>query len=196
MCIAFFEITRPETGGWCNTGTPGAQPKHSWRTRPRPFWSRRPTCASSSRTSFLQLVSCLQAGDRRRRLYDLGSRQWDIPRLRVLLEKSSRNRKRSGTTKSTTIPAARSAPMRLHGRRLSRGDLPLYVLLNFEDLTERFTVDAFKARAESSPGASAKQRVSRHARSRASKPAGGPHPRSRSPGGRFDEDKTLEEAGE
>ena len=83
------------------------------------------------------------------RLYDLGNREWDIPRLRQLLERilPDQEEVRDYEVEQEFAHLGRRV-MRIHARRMSRGDLPPYILLGFEDLTEHITIEEMlRARA-------------------------------------------------
>jgi two-component system CheB/CheR fusion protein len=84
------------------------------------------------------------------RLYDLGNRQWDIPRLRALMETILPERQEiRGYEVTHDFEQLGRRTMVLNARRMSRGDMPPYVLLSIEDLTERKELeDALRAHAD------------------------------------------------
>lgn len=92
--------------------------------------------------SFCKLFHVVREATEGVRLYDLGNRQWDIPRLRRLLEQilpAGAVIRDYEVTHDFQELGRRT--MRIHGHRMNRGDLPAYILLSFEDLTERRSLE-------------------------------------------------------
>lgn len=99
--------------------------------------------------SFCELFHVSRAETEGSRLYDLGNRQWDIPLLRQLLEKILPEEAVIRNYEIThDFQEAGRRTMRIQAHRMNRGDLPAYILLSIEDLTERRTIEEMlKARA-------------------------------------------------
>lgn len=74
-----------------------------------------------------------------RGIYDLGNGQWDIPKLRELLEHViSKSSSFEGFEVELDFPSVGSKKMLLNGRRIDRkGGRPYLILLAIEDVTER-----------------------------------------------------------
>lgn len=74
-----------------------------------------------------------------RRIFDLGNRQWDIPRLHTLLEKIiSKNTRFDNYRVEHSFPSIGRRVMILNARRLQKSPkLSSLILLAFEDITER-----------------------------------------------------------
>lgn len=92
--------------------------------------------------SFCKLFHVARAATEGVRLYDLGNRQWNIPSLRKLLEQILPEGSVIRDYEVThDFEELGRRTMRIHAHRMSRGDLPAYILLSFEDLTERRTIE-------------------------------------------------------
>ncbi len=150
VCIAFFEITEQKEAAALHEDA---------RRSAEALVAESPAAllvldsemrVVSATEAFYQLFRVSKTDTVGVRLYELGNRQWDIPRLRHLLEKilPERTEVRDFEVTHEFDELGRRA-MRLHARRMSRGDLPSYILLNIEDLTERTTVEEkLKIRAD------------------------------------------------
>lgn len=98
--------------------------------------------------SFCKMFRVSRAATEGTRLYDLGNRQWDIPPLRRLLERILPEASEVRDYEVTLdVEDLGRRTMRIQAHRMSR-DVPEYILLSVEDLTDRRTVEeVLKVRA-------------------------------------------------
>jgi two-component system, chemotaxis family, CheB/CheR fusion protein len=93
-------------------------------------------------SSFCKLFQVSRSATEGVRLYDLGNHQWDIPRLRQLLEQILPEEAAIRDYEVTQdFQELGRRTMRIHAHRMNRGDLPAYILLSIEDLTARRTIE-------------------------------------------------------
>ncbi len=150
VCIAFFEVTEQKTAV--------AQHEESRRSVER-LVAESPAALLvldadmrivTASNAFCKMFMVSKGETEGIRFFDLGNRQWDIPRLRALLEKILPEKAEVRDYEVTNdFEHLGPRAMRLQGRRLSRGDQPAYIVVSFEDLTERKAIeDALKTRAD------------------------------------------------
>lgn len=98
----------------------------------------------SANQSFYQNFKVTPEETQGRYIYDLGDRQWDIPRLRELLEEVlPQNHFFQDFSVEHDFPAIGRKIMLLNGRRIQKpGNHSELILLAFEDVTERRKTDA------------------------------------------------------
>ncbi len=150
VCIAFFEITKQKKA---------AEQHADARQFAETLVAESPAAllvvdpdlrVVTATESFCKTFRVSKAETEGVHLYDLGNRQWDIPRLRQVLEQILPEKAEVRDYEvSHDFEQLGRRVMRVHARRMSRGDFPPYILLNIEDLTECKTVEeALKVRAD------------------------------------------------
>jgi two-component system, chemotaxis family, CheB/CheR fusion protein len=94
----------------------------------------------SANRSFYEMFQVSQEETEGRPIYELGNRQWDIPRLRAFLEQTPpEKRQLTNFEVEHNFPSLGPRTMLLNGRLLSPNGGPpgLFLLLAIEDITER-----------------------------------------------------------
>ena len=142
VCIAFFDITKLKKA---------AAEHEDARRSAEAFVRESPggllvldgaMHVVTANDAFCKLLGVSRAETEGQVFFELGNRQWDIPRLRDLLEKILPEASEITEYEVTSdFEQLGRRTMLLHARRMSRGDQPAYVLLGIEDLTERRIVE-------------------------------------------------------
>ena len=118
------------------------------RTTRDPLWSCTPTCACTPPTKRSTTFKTSPDQTEGRLIYELGNQQWDIPKLRKLLEEIlPRNSFFNDFEVTHDFPQIGRRTMLLNARRLEQDDgAPQMILLAIEDITERQRAEAAHAR--------------------------------------------------